>query len=134
MELLSALYEIDCFDYNRLVKSRSQCIFNIFKYEYLKNDCFPKNDEMMTYISYNFNYAEFRVKFCENSNVEFSNKSLFKKCRKPCYEELYEIWYSNKKVNHLILEKLNPFYFVLEHNPETIFIQYLANFGGLLGL
>jgi hypothetical protein len=91
---------------------------------------------MMTYISHNFNYAEFRVKFCQNSNIEINNKSLFKTCRNPCYEELYEIWYSNEKgpVNHLILKKLNPFYIVLEHNPETIFIQFLANFGGLIGL
>jgi hypothetical protein len=144
INLLPPPYETDCFDYSGSIRSQAECINEILIDEYLNvNKCLPKNAEMMiTYFISDYNYSKFEHKFCDD--IDFENntrririlRDLRRKCRKACYEEVFEIWYSNQEneLNALFLTSLNSNYIVFENNPEMTFIQYLVNFGGLLGL
>jgi hypothetical protein len=96
---------------------------------------------MWSTIINNYNYSKFRHKFCENISVNISIESLKEVCRKSCNEVLYEIWHSNQSFVsndsqrlRVILEPLGTQNIAFEHNPEMVFMQYLVNFGGLLGL
>jgi hypothetical protein len=135
LKLLTAPYETDCIDYNGNIKSQAQCINEVLLREFLRNKCLPKND-MLTFVVNNKNYSEFGYRFCENDSFIMRNKILIsslRKCRKECYQEFYHIWYSNDYVD-LTLKSLNQKYIAIQHKPEMVFMQYLVNIGGLLGL
>jgi hypothetical protein len=140
LKLLSAPYETDCFDYSGSIRSQSECINEYIIQEYLKYDCLPKSNELITYVIKDYNYTQFGQKFCENINISIKIENFKKICRKPCNEILYEILYSDKeyrsKKNYrrILLNELNVQNIAFEHEPQTVFMQYLVNFGGLLGL
>jgi hypothetical protein len=100
----------------------------------------PKSNELITYVIKDYNYTQFGQKFCENINISIKIENFKKICRKPCNEILYEILYSDKeyrsKKNYrrILLNELNVQNIAFEHEPQTVFMQYLVNFGGLLGL
>jgi hypothetical protein len=143
INLLPPPYETDCFDYSGSIRSQAECINEILIDQYLNvNKCLPKNAETITYYINYYNYSKFEHKFCGDNDFENNTRmirilrDLRRKCRKACYEEVFESWYSNQKneFNALLLTKLNSHYIVFENNPKMTFIQYLMNFGGLLGL
>ncbi len=149
-KLLPPPYETNCFDYsNSLYRSQSECINEHIIQKYLEHNCLPKNNEMITYVVDNYNYSKFRHKFCENVSIPTKYMDSLKKiCLKSCNEVLFEIWYSNAfllsydksfvlgcgrklTINFMPLKIQN---IAFEHKPEMVFMQYLVNFGGLLGL
>jgi hypothetical protein len=133
--LLPAPYETNCFDYsNTVYKSQSECINEHIIQKYLKNDCLPKTNEMVTYVIDNYNYSKFKHKFCENVSIPTKYiDSLTKICLKSCNEVLYEIW--RLKHEHVFfLYPMNTQNIAFEHKPEMELTQYLVNFRGLLGL
>jgi len=144
-KLLPAPYETHCFDYTiTSYRSQSECINEHIIQKYLEHNCLPKNNQMITYVIDNYNYSKFRHKFCENISINISIESLKEVCRKSCNEVLYEIWHSNEiSVSYRSRRRSQFSVFVdpieiqniaFEHNPEMVFMQYLVNFGGLLGL
>jgi hypothetical protein len=142
-KLLPAPYETNCFDYTiTSYRSQSECINEHIIQKYLEHNCLPKNNQMITYVINNYNYSKFRHKFCENISINISIESLKEVCRRSCNEVLYEIWHSNEisvsySYQRYINIYLNPIEIqniAFEHNPEMVFMQYLVNFGGLLGL
>jgi hypothetical protein len=96
---------------------------------------------MITYVIDNYNYSEFKHRFCRNFTNPIKLESLTDICRKSCAEVLYEIWFSDKAFNRGVRRKIQTSFHCLnvksiafEHKPEMEFMQYLVNFGGLLGL
>ncbi len=89
---------------------------------------------MVTYVIDNYNYSKFKHKFCENVSIPTKYiDSLTKICLKSCNEVLYEIW--RLKHEHVFfLYPMNTQNIAFEHKPEMELMQYLVNFGGLLGL
>jgi hypothetical protein len=136
-KLLPAPYETDCDDYSGNIKSQAQCLNEVLMKEFLQNKCLPKNDDLLTFVINNKNYTEFDYRFCENNTFDIRNKSLIlslNNCRKACNEEIYEIWYSKEKVFGIALKSNSLKYIAFEHKPGMVFMQYLVNIGGLLGL
>jgi hypothetical protein len=136
-KLLPAPYETDCYEYSGNIKSQAQCLNEVLFKGFLRNNCLPKSDDMLTFVINNKNYVEFDYRFCKNNTFEMRNKSLIlslNNCRKACNEEIYEIWYSNEKFGDFELRSISLKYIAFEHKPGMKFNEYLVNIGGLLGL
>jgi hypothetical protein len=134
-KLLPAPYQTNCYHYSGSIKSQAQCLNELLIKEYLQNNCFPKNDDSLTFVINNKNYSEFDYRFCENNTFKVRKNPILNlnKCRKACNEELYESWYSEQS-DGITLKSIDQKYICFEHKPGMEFNQYLVNFGGLLGL
>ncbi len=132
---LSAPYMTNCDDYRGRFKSQSHCVNEHLIEKFLRKNCLPKNNEMIAYVISNKNYTNFKHELCKKSQIEKEDVYDIKRiCRKACSEQIYEIWSNNIGINVINLSPINTKYIAFQHNPEMEFMQYLANFGGLLGL
>jgi hypothetical protein len=130
---LPAPYDTNCHYYNNKVRSKNHCLNQMGHKMFLENNCLPKNHESLAYVIENYIYTQLRYKFCSNSlNIKW--KKLMSKCQKSCIEDIYQIWESTSNSRNYQLKTLYPQYISFEHKPQLEFIQYLINFGGLLGL
>jgi hypothetical protein len=130
---LPAPYDTNCHYYKNKVRSKNHCFNQMVHKMFLENNCLPKNHESLAYVIENYNYTQLRYKFCSNS-LNFKCKKLMSKCHKSCIEDIYEIWESIGSSPSYDLKTSYPQYISFEHKPQLEFIQYLINFGGLLGL
>jgi hypothetical protein len=133
---LPSPYDTNCFDYRGSVKSRAQCLNELMIKNFLKFKCLPKNHEQITFVIKNKSYAEFNYRFCRDSVVNSVEKISFSYCKIECEEEIYDI--TNEKSNYrwtdFNMTINHQRYMIVKYRPELEFIQFLANFGGLLGL
>jgi len=125
-------FDTNCQDYNLKIKSRAQCINDLIMKIIKKQNCLPKNFEPLTFVIKNYDYTEFKLRFCDRNFSFPETKALKQICRIACYEEIYNI----KKSTLLTptLKPMNPYFMSFESYPKLGFLQYLVNLGGLIGL
>jgi len=99
-----------------------------------KHDCIPKDFEALTFVIKNYNYTEFRLRFCDKNFSLTKIKDLKQKCRIACYEEIYQTKKSAEFSGPMRPIPLSSKFISFESYPKLGFIQYLINLGGLLGL
>jgi len=125
-------FDTNCQNYNRKIRSQAQCVNDLIIEIFKKQNCFPKNFETLTFVIKNYNYTEFKFKFC-NQNFSFPDpKDLKQNCRTACYEEIYVT--KKVKIDIQAPQSTNPYFISFEYYPKLGFLQYLVTLGGLLGL
>jgi hypothetical protein len=98
-ERLPPPYETNCQYYSGRIRSQSQCLNELLFEEFLKKRCLSKSDRNIAYVIDNNDYSKFKYKICDNFTQEIGNHFLNKwnpRCRESCFEELYEIWESER--------------------------------------
>jgi hypothetical protein len=134
-ERLPPPYESNCQYYSGKIKSRDQCINELIYDFILENGCLPRNHELLTYVVIGYNYSKFNYSLCINETKTVELKLFEGYCRESCIEDFYEFY--ETPVNHFgqnILETINSKYISFIYSPKMEFMQFIVNFGGLIGL
>jgi len=127
-------YNTNCRHYDKQIRSQAQCVNDLMIKTIKEYGCFPKNFDSLTFVIKNFNYTEFKYKFCDNNFSIPETKEQKQNCRSACYEEIYELTKEKTYDRIIELKPLNSKFISFEFYPKLVFLQYLINFGGLLGL
>jgi hypothetical protein len=135
-ERLPPPYESNCQYYSGKIKSRDQCINELIYDFILENGCLPRNHELLTYIVIDYNYSKFNYSLCINETKTVELKLFEGYCREPCIEDFYELYESSDGDPHAvyILGTINSQYLSFIYSPKMEFMQFIVNFGGLIGL
>jgi len=125
-------FNTNCQNYNLKIRSQAQCVNDLIMEIVKKQNCFPKNSETLTFVVKNYDYTEFKFRFCDQNFSFPDTRALKRYCRIACYEEIYVM----KKVRIVIHapKSTNPYFISFEYYPKVGFLKYLVNLGGLLGL
>jgi hypothetical protein len=135
-ERLPPPYESNCQYYSGKIKSRDQCINELIYDFILQNGCLPRNHELLTYVVIDYNYSKFNYSLCINETKTVELKLFEGYCRESCIEDFYEFYESLDGISNgtYILETINSQYISFIYSPKMEFMQFIVNFGGLIGL
>jgi hypothetical protein len=135
-ERLPPPYESNCQNYSGKIKSRDQCINELIYDFILENGCLPRNHQLLTYVVIDYNYSKFNYSLCVNETKTVELKLFEGYCRESCIEDLYEFYELSDGNFHgyYVLETTNSQYLSFIYSPKMEFMQFIVNFGGLIGL
>jgi len=125
-------FNTNCQDYNLKIRSQAQCINDLIMKIIKKQNCLPKNFDPLTFVIKNYDYTEFKLRFCDQNFYFPETKALKKICRIACYEEIYNMKKSTLQTS--TLKPMNPYFIIFESYPKLGFLKYLVDLGGLIGL
>jgi hypothetical protein len=60
-------FNTNCQDYNLKIRSQSQCMNDVLMKILKKRNCLPKNFNALTFVIKNYNYTEFKLRFCDQN-------------------------------------------------------------------
>jgi hypothetical protein len=135
-ERLPPPYESNCQYYSGKIKSRDQCINELIYDFILQNGCLPRNHELLTYVVIDHNYSKFNYSLCTNETKTVELKRFERYCRESCNEDFYEFYESLDGISPrtYTLETINYQYISFIYSPKMELMQFIVNFGGLIGL
>jgi hypothetical protein len=135
-ERLPPPYQSNCQYYSGKIKSRDQCINELIYDFILENGCLPRNHELLTYVVIGYNYSKFNYSLCINETKTVELKLFEGFCRESCIQDFYE-FHESSGGDHPgphVLETTNSQYISFIYIPKMEFMQFIVNFGGLIGL
>jgi hypothetical protein len=83
-----------------------------------------------------YNYSKFNCSLCINETKTVELKLFEGYCRESCIEDFYEFYESSggSSLGTYVLETINSQYISFIYSPKMEFMQFIVNFGGLIGL